>query len=138
MQALGDIKLVDEVHEPLYIGGCGGLLSIRDLATRDLTLEILSSFDIDRSHADYNRVDMIHFYALGQYHSMSLTEFSDALELYVIDYIYTEEYGQLPFDYPIGVTPSRVFWMLCGNHQYEVGSHLAPSPISQVYSSHSL
>lgn len=101
-------ELVEEVHELISIVGWKKLFSIRDQATQDFTLEVLASFDFDRSHADFSSEDMIWFSALRQFHSISLKEFSVTLGLYNRDYIHTKEYAQLPFDIPDGVTPSHV------------------------------
>lgn len=106
-------ELVEEVCELLLVGGWNKILSIHNPATRDLTLEVLASFDFNHYFMDFHSRDMIRFHTFGQYHSMSLINFSITLGLCDRDYIYTKEYTQLPFDFQARVTPSHVFQELC-------------------------
>jgi len=60
----GDI-IVDEIEELLFVGNWRRLLFIRDPAIRTLTLEVLASFEFDRSYKDFSSVDTIRFRAFG-------------------------------------------------------------------------
>lgn len=58
---LGEISLADDVSELITVGVWDRLLSIRDPVHRDITLEFLASFSFDRSYADFDKEDTIHF-----------------------------------------------------------------------------
>lgn len=79
-----------------------------------LTLEILASFEFDRSYSSFTSNDAIQSCTFGQNHSMSVTQFSMWLNLYDEDYIDTEEYKQLSTDYPHSLTLQRAYMILCG------------------------
>lgn len=48
-------ELVEEVLKFLSIGDWNMLLYIKDLATCNLTLDVLASFNFNRSYNDYSR-----------------------------------------------------------------------------------
>lgn len=50
---------------------------------------------------------------------MTMTQFSILLGLYDKDYIHTEEYAQLPIDYPPSLTQGHAFRVMCGDRQYD-------------------
>lgn len=52
---------------------------------------------------------------------MSLSQFVVMLGMYDEDYVGTEEYAQLPTNYPRSLTPSLVFRNLCGGYQFSLG-----------------
>lgn len=79
-----------------------------------LTLKVLASFEFDRSYRSFNGVNAIQFRAFGQYHNMSVTQFSVQLGLYDEAFIDTEEYEQLPTGYPDSLIPLRTYKALYG------------------------
>lgn len=125
MSALREIPLGDEmaqeIAEIFFVGGWHRLLPIRELVNRLLTLEVLTSFEFDRSYSSFTSNNTIWFCAFGRYHSMSMTQFSVCLGLYTDDYIDNEEYAQLLTDYHHSLTPHRVDKMLYSEGQYESG-----------------
>jgi len=52
---------------------------------------------------------------------MSVTQFSVRLGLYEEAFTQTEDYEQLPTDYPGSLTPQRVYRALCGGREYKPG-----------------
>jgi len=72
---MGD-ELVEEVDELLSMGSWRCLFYIREQAICMLTLEVLPSFEFDRSYNNFMSIDAIRFRAFGQYHSMSVMQFS--------------------------------------------------------------
>ncbi|WP_375678257.1 hypothetical protein, partial [Bartonella sp. AP72JLCBS] len=56
----GDV-VADEIEGLLAVGNWQRLLYIRDPAIRTLTLEVLASFEFDRSYRDLSSVDTIQF-----------------------------------------------------------------------------
>ncbi len=114
---LGDTA-ADEIEDLVSVGSWRQLLTIRDPATRLLTPEVLSSFE-------YDREDASEFRALGEHFHLSLAQFSIRLGLYEEAYTTTEEYRQLPTDYPGTLTPQQVFGILCGEGQYQSGASQA-------------
>lgn len=113
LSALKEIQLRDEmgnkVKELLSVCSWQRLLSIRESAIRMLTLEVLASFEFDRSYSSFLSIDAIQFHAFGQYCSMSVTQFSVRLGLYDKAYIDTEEHEQLAIDYPGSLTPQYAY-----------------------------
>lgn len=92
--------MADMVDELLSKGSWHRLLPIREPGICMLTLEMLSSFEFDRSYSlcqlpldsSFASIDAIHFRAFHQYYRMSVMQFSIQLGLYDEDYIVTEEY----------------------------------------------
>jgi len=119
--------VADEIEGLLAVGNWQRLLFIQEPAIRSLTLEVLDSFEFDRSYRDLASINTIQFRAFGRDHSMSLTQFSIHMGLYDEDYTETEEYENLPADYPGSLTPQRAYHAVCGLGQYEPGVSKATS-----------
>ena len=55
-------------------------------------VEVLSSFDFNKTTTDFTKKDFIRFRTFGQYHGMSLTQFLVIMGLYNRDFVYTGKY----------------------------------------------
>ena len=62
----------DDIEGLLTVGNWQRLLFIQDPAIRTLTLEVLASFEFDRSYRDLSSVSTIQFRAFGRDHHMSM------------------------------------------------------------------
>lgn len=113
--------MADDVEKLPSVGNWWHLLSIKKLAIHMLRLKMLASFEFDRSYNSFSSIDAIQFCAFGQYHSMSITQFSVKLGLYYDPYIDTKEYEQLSTDYRASLTPQCAYRALCGQGQYKPG-----------------
>lgn len=114
-------EMLDEVEELLAMASWRQLLSIREPAICMLTLEVLASFEFDRSYSSFSSNNAIQFCAFGQYHNISVTQFSVQLGLCNEAFSDTEEYEQLSTDYLGSLTPQHAYRALCGQLQYELG-----------------
>ncbi|WP_375673403.1 hypothetical protein, partial [Bartonella sp. CL25QHWL] len=92
--------VADEVEGLLAVGNWQRLLYIRDPAIKSLTLEVLASFEFNRSYKDLSSVDTIQFRAFGRDHHMSMTQLSIHMGLYDEDYTESEEDKLPPTDDP--------------------------------------
>lgn len=102
-------KMAQEIDELLSVGSWRRLLSIKELVIHMLTLEVLTSFEFDRSYINFESIDTIYFRAFGQYQSMNVIQFYVWLGLYDEDYIDTKEYDQLLISACVLVTWSIFF-----------------------------
>ena len=57
--------------ESLYSSGVRIVYSLFKTAYRDLTVEVLSSFNFNKATADFAKEDLFKFCTFGQCHSMS-------------------------------------------------------------------
>jgi len=72
-----------------------------DTTYEQLTLEVLSTFDVPRHHC-FHQADYIQFQAFGALHRMSLTELSIQLGLYDAGFTQTPQYNALLTSRPPG------------------------------------
>lgn len=89
------VGIKDEVEQLLDISAWHKLLSIEELAYRDLTLEFLASF---KCRIGYNVCDdplTIHFHLKGKVYHLSYIDLALLMGIYTPEYTVTKEYRNL-------------------------------------------
>lgn len=79
--------------------------SMVELIYRDVTLEVLSSFEINRSPVGFYQPGVIQFQIFIEPRRLSDTNFSLLVGMYDTDYTLTQQYEELAIDFSQSTTP---------------------------------
>ena len=97
-----------EVCALVTVGGWSRLLLIEELVYQETILEVLSTFEVDRSPVGYARPRAIQFQLFGEPKHFSYTPFALLMGLYDTDFTDTNYYDELLIDLPPRVTASII------------------------------
>ena len=116
---LQSVDLDQEVRELISTGAWPILFDIRDEAYKELTLEVLSTFEIHGKQRGMDIPDLIQFRVMGELRQMSYTQFSIYMGLYAEEFVYTPEYSQLATRFPRDSPPLRYWRQISREHAYD-------------------
>ena len=109
--ALERLGVWDDISDRLTRGHWLDLLTVRDPCYRELLVEFLSSFRMDKKGLiDVFKPDIIRFRLGGTQFSFSISAFGVQLGLYSPTFVTTDEYRQSLLDFPDRTT-GEAFWI---------------------------
>lgn len=88
--------LTNQVRGLVLAGAWARFFSIEEMAFREITLEVLTSFYLHNICKGREDDKVIQFWVRGEQCTMSITEFSQHMGLYDGDYYQTPKYHALP------------------------------------------
>lgn len=99
------LRLEEEIRGMLQSGGWSQLFSYYEQSYKDNTIEVLSTFEVDKGFVGFDRAGSIRFQLFKERQRLSFTNFSLMSRLYDTDFTSTPKYENLLIDFPLKVTP---------------------------------
>lgn len=102
-------------------GGWNRLFSMEKPVYGDVTLEMLSTFKVNRSLIGFSQPQAIQFQIFAEPRHLSYTDFSLLLGIYDTNFTVTEQYKELAINFPPGTIAEVVWLCLNKRRSYELG-----------------
>ena len=106
---LRQLGIENEVMGLVSFGGWDRFFHIQDPTHRELTWEVLSTFQLAGNSTDMDDPDTINFRVGGQYYNMSYAQFSVHMGIYNEEFVTSPDYALLARNFPRGFS-TAAYW----------------------------